>query len=126
MGVFLLYNLLDLAGRSLATSLPAPPPTLCLLLALARLGFIPVFLLCNLSPSNREVTSVLLTSDTALLVTHALFSLSSGYLTTTAMMTGPGLVGEQSRALAASVMVFCLVLGLLLGAATSYLWVKLL
>ena len=80
---------------------------------LCRIGFIPLFLMCNLAPENRNLTEVLLPSDTAFLTIHALFSVSSGmseklvyqkqrfetivvqnqpylgFLTNTAMIAGP-------------------------------------
>ena len=133
---------------------------------LCRIGFIPLFLMCNLAPENRNLTEVLLPSDTAFLTIHALFSVSSGmseklvyqkqrfetilvqnqpylgFLTNTAMIAGPKQVPknlsfiycwlyhqvdtEEEKTLAASILVFSLVFGLFLGAASSYLWVRLL
>jgi len=142
VGVFLLYNCLDLVGRTLATLFPPIPNKVALLLAIARIGFIPLFLMCNLAPENRSVTDVLFPSDAAFLTIHALFSVSSGFLTNTAMIAGPKQVpqnrsfrlmtaldqveGEEEKTLAASILVFSLVFGLFLGAASSYLWVRLL
>ena len=135
-----------------------------------RIGFIPLFLMCNLAPDNRSVTKVLLPSDSAFLSIHALFSLSSGlcpsghtyqnvrgsssFKVTTILGRFPDkhshdrraeagrcqiqrskfylitilhqVEGDEEKTLAASILVFSLVFGLFLGAASSYVWVRLL
>ena len=130
VGVFLLYNCLDFTGRLLAALLKWPKATktgglCCLTITVLRISFIPLLMFCNIQP--RKHTSAYFKSDAAFLSIHALFSLSSGYMTNINMMSGPCMVsGEENQSLAASMMVFMLVFGLFAGACFSYLWVLLL
>ena len=132
VGAFLLYNCCDFLGRTLAAYFKWPGPSktgglICLTISCLRIGFIPLLMFCNISPGNRVHTQVLFQSDTAFLTIHALFSLSSGYMTNINMMNAPSMVtGERGQSVAASIMVFMLVFGLFIGACFSYLWVSLL
>ena len=97
----------------------------CLIITILRISFIPLLMFCNIQP--RTHTTAYFKSDGAFLTIHALFSLSSGYMTNINMMNGPCMVsGEQNQSVAASMMVFMLVFGLFIGACFSYLWVMLL
>ena len=108
-----------------------PKPTgsgsnLCLLFSGLRFIFIPLLLLCNLSPDDRKVTEVLIESDRVFLLIHALMSVSSGYMVTITMINAPMMVEDRDRSVVGSLMVFMLVFGLLSGAALSFLWISLL
>ena len=130
VGAFLLYNCLDFTGRLLAAWLKWPKATkpgglICLIITSLRISFIPLLMFCNIQP--RTHTHAYFKTDSAFLTIHALFSLSSGYMTNINMMNGPCMVsGEQNQSVAASMMVFMLVFGLFMGACFSYLWVMLL
>ena len=63
VGCFLLFNIGDFVGRMLASVIQWPKANhmgsiIILGLALARVAFIPLFLFCNVAPSNRSVTDV--------------------------------------------------------------------
>ena len=96
------------------------------LFAVLRFIFIPLLLLCNLSPDDRKVTQVLIESDVFFLIIHALMSVSSGYMVTIAMINAPLMVEDKDKSVVGSLMVFMLVFGLLSGAALSFLWISLL
>ena len=81
VGVFFAFNFLDFIGRILAGFVKWPKPTesgsnLSLLLSVLRFIFVPVLLLCNLSPDDRKVTEVLFESNSVFLVIHALMSVT--------------------------------------------------
>ena len=131
VGVFFAFNFLDFVGRIVVGFLKWPKPTesganLCLLFAVSRFIFIPLLLLCNLSPEDRKVTEVLIESDVAFLLIHALMSVTSGYMVTVTMINAPLMVEDEDKSVVGSLMVFMLVFGLLGGAALSFLWISLL
>ncbi len=131
IGVFFAFNFLDFVGRIVVGFVKWPNPTesgsiLCLFLAVLRFIFIPLLLLCNLSPDDRKVTQVLIESDAFFLIIHALMSVSSGYSVTIAMINAPLMVEDKDKSVVGSLMVFMLVFGLLSGAALSFLWISLL
>lgn len=130
---FLLYNVFDYVGRITAGWFPFPTNEtrgggyIILLASLARVVFIPFFILCNASPSNRVVSSVLIHSDAVYGVGMVLFAWSGGHIGALCMMFGPKLLPDpEQQSIAASVMVACLVIGLAVGAALSSVCVMLL
>lgn len=67
---FLLYNVMDYAGKEVATLVQWPQPSRCgkvilLTMAVLRTAFIPLFMFCNLAPENRhtEVRSACVSDD---------------------------------------------------------------
>ena len=63
----MLFNFGDYIGKEIATRIQYPKPTkrgqvMLLVLSILRIVFIPLFILCNASPSNRstEVKSILI------------------------------------------------------------------
>ena len=100
---------------------------LTLLLATARLAFIPLLLFCNVSPDTRHVTQPYFKSDVVFIAINVLFSLSNGYIVNICMMSAPKMLCRpEEQAVAASHLVFAMVAGLLAGSAASRLWVLLL
>ena len=79
---FLGFTLGDFVGRLLLFLLPNHPitPMRALLLALLRLLFLPLFLLCNLAPSDRHLTPVIFHSDAVFIVLIIGFGVSNGFL----------------------------------------------
>ena len=67
--------------------------------------FLPLFLFCNIRPSDDNVTPVLLESDAAYLVVMILFSVSNGYLGSICMISAPQRVRGEEAATAANLMV---------------------
>jgi len=122
---FLLFNCGDYLGRILASWVRCPGQSLCgqnvtLCLSLARLVFIPCFMLCNAAPSVRNLPIVFHT-DADYYALMVMFSLSNGYLGNLCMMMGPKTseVKEEQEKIA-SLMVAVLVMGIGLGSALSY------
>lgn len=118
---FVLFNVGDYVGRFIAEIVQWPKPgkmgmILVTVASLSRLAFIPLFLFCNVTPNNRQVTSVLFHSDTAYIVVMALFSISNGYLANICMISAPQICIPEEQQTAASLMVALLGLGLGSGA----------
>ena len=90
-----------------------------------RFVFIPLFLYCNIRPTDRSITSVAFESDTAYIVIMMLFSISNGYVSSICMISGPQVVAGEEASTAANLMVACLGLGLGVGAFISNFLVKL-
>jgi len=132
VGCFLLFNVGDFVGRTLAGVIKINWAThfgsVCLLgLSLVKLAFVPLFLFCNAAPSNRSVTSVLIDSDAAYLIFMIIFSISNGYIGSVVMMFGPKMLQSgEDQGRAASLLVSFLVTGLAAGAFMSQLIVNLL
>jgi len=127
---FLLFNIGDYAGRFLAGLIQWPRPGklggyITLGMSLARFVFIPLFLMCNVRPGSREVTSVQFESDVAYIIIMALFSISNGYVGSICMISGPQVVRPEEAQTAASLMVALLGLGLGIGSFLSNFFVKL-
>lgn len=61
---------------------PASQGVLVLALSVARILFIPLFLICNVSPGSRHLTPILLDQDWHYIVIMFLFGTSNGYVTT--------------------------------------------
>jgi len=132
VGCFLLFNVGDFVGRTLAGVIKINWAThfgsVCLLgLSLVKLAFVPLFLFCNAAPSNRSVTYVLIDSDAAYLIFMIIFSISNGYIGSVVMMFGPKMLQSgEDQGRAASLLVSFLVTGLAAGAFMSQLVVNLL
>jgi len=130
VGCFLLFNIGDYLGRFLAEMIQLPKPSkvgsyVTLGLSLARFVFLPLFLFCNIAPTDRQVTWVAFESDVAYIIIMLLFSVSNGYVGSICMMSGPQMVRPEEAGTAASLMVAMLGLGLGSGAALSNIFVKL-
>jgi len=99
---FLTFNLCNVAGTAAAGFVQWPGDTSAdsqvtlLLLALFRLVFAPVFMLCNLAPQDR-VNSVVINHDLAFVLIMMAFSLSDGYINNMAMMFGPKAVRPKHQ-----------------------------
>nr|XP_057915174.1 equilibrative nucleoside transporter 1-like [Doryrhamphus excisus] len=119
---FLLFNVMDWAGRSLTAFCMWPGKDskwLPVLVAL-RVVFVPLFMLCNVQP--RHYLPVLFAHDAWYMVFMILFSFSNGYLASLCMCFGPKKVSQHEAETAGAIMAFFLSLGLALGAAFSFLF----
>ena len=122
--VFLLFNLGDLCGRMVCSSVKLFKkgskwiPILCV----ARVVFIPLFCLCNLQP--RTNLPVVFKSDVFPVLFNTLFSVSNGYFTSTCMVYGTELVEPSLTEMAGNTMQLFLILGSSLGAVVSVILVK--
>ncbi|XP_072772543.1 equilibrative nucleoside transporter 2-like [Nerophis lumbriciformis] len=122
---FIVFNAMDLLGRS-APSLAQWPPKDSWLFPAAiasRLVFVPLLMTCNIPHSK---LSVFFRHDAAFATIMALFAFSNGYLASLCMAYAPQLVRHKDCETAGSLMTFFLVLGLAIGASLSFLLVKLL
>ncbi|KAM3606195.1 uncharacterized protein V6R79_012308 [Siganus canaliculatus] len=119
---FLLFNLMDWAGRSLTAVCMWPGKDSLWLPALVglRLVFVPLFMLCNVQP--RENLPVLFYHDAWYIIFMILFSFSNGYLASLCMCFGPKKVAQHEAETAGAIMAFFLSLGLALGAAISFVF----
>lgn len=116
---FFFWNLGDLIGRTL----PALPslrlthkPRLLFLLALLRIGFIPLYMACNVGGRGAAIPSDLF----YLVVVQGLFGATSGYLGSSCMMGFGEYVEAEEREAAGGFMSLCLVAGLTVGSFLSF------
>jgi solute carrier family 29 (equilibrative nucleoside transporter), member 1/2/3 len=117
---FLFWNVGDLLGR-LAPVIPAlslaSRPRILFMLSLARIVFIPMYLLCNIHGRGARFSS-----DTFyLVVVQFLFGLSNGYIGSSCMMGFVEWVDIEEREAAGGFMSLCLVAGLTVGSLLSFL-----
>uniref|UniRef100_A0A8C5BCE4 Equilibrative nucleoside transporter 1-like n=1 Tax=Gadus morhua TaxID=8049 RepID=A0A8C5BCE4_GADMO len=117
---FLLFNLMDWAGRSLTAVCMWPGKDSLWLPVLVglRVVFVPLFMLCNVQP--RSYLPVLFGHDAWYILFIVLFSFSNGYLASLCMCFGPKKVAQHEAETAGAVMAFFLSLGLAMGAALSF------
>ncbi|KAL2271585.1 hypothetical protein VTJ83DRAFT_956 [Remersonia thermophila] len=118
---FFFWNLGDLAGRVLTAApwLSAPlrrRPKALFAVSLARWGFLPLYLLCNLHGNGAKVGG----DAFYLVVVQLLFGLTNGWLGSTTMMAAGEWVAEEERPAAGGFMSMCLVAGLAAGSVLSF------
>uniref|UniRef100_UPI00358FB833 equilibrative nucleoside transporter 3 isoform X2 n=1 Tax=Myxine glutinosa TaxID=7769 RepID=UPI00358FB833 len=124
--IFLLYNVADLVGRTVAgwVQWPSPHSHLLLALTLLRTVFIPLTLICHFDPRS-HLTANLLSSDIFPILISSTLGLSNGYLGSLALAYGPKAVPpELTEATGVALMVF-LACGLAAGSLFSVLLVYL-
>lgn len=117
---FLLFNMMDWAGRSLTAVCmwPGKDSIWLPVLVIARVVFVPLFVLCNVQP--RYYLPVVFAHDAWYIIFMILFSFSNGYLASLCMCFGPKKVSQHEAETAGAIMAFFLSLGLALGAALSF------
>ncbi|KAJ8387285.1 hypothetical protein AAFF_G00157810 [Aldrovandia affinis] len=117
---FLVFNVMDWAGRSLTAVCmwPGKDSRLLPILVVMRVVFVPLFMLCNVRP--RTFTPVVFEHDAWYILFMVLFAFSNGYLASLCMCFGPKKVPPHESETAGAVMAFFLSLGLALGAALSF------
>lgn len=117
---FLFWNSGDLLGR-LLTGIPAlrltRHPKLLLLFSIARIIFIPMYFLCNISGEGARIPSDFF----YLVVVQFLFGLTNGFVGSTCMMGAVDWVDAEEREAAGGFMGLCLVGGLTVGSLLSFL-----
>ncbi|CAL1577836.1 unnamed protein product [Knipowitschia caucasica] len=117
---FLLFNLMDWAGRSLTAVCmwPGKDSKLLPIFVILRIVFIPLFILCNVKP--RHHFPVLFLHDAWYITFMIFFAFSNGYLASLCMCFGPKKVAPHEAETAGAIMAFFLSLGLALGASVSF------
>lgn len=118
---FLLFNVMDWAGRSLTAVCmwPGKDSIWLPILVGLRVVFIPLFMLCNVQPRVISQT-VWFSHDAWYIIFMIIFSFSNGYLASLCMCFGPKKVSQHEAETAGAIMAFFLSLGLALGAAVSF------
>ena len=116
---FLFWNVGDLLGRMgpalPAIRLTAYPKTL-FLLSVARVVFIPLYLMCNVGGKGAALSSDFF----YLVIVQLLFGVTNGYLGSSCMMGFVEWVDEEEAAAAGGFMSLCLVGGLTVGSFMSF------
>ncbi|XP_040033875.2 equilibrative nucleoside transporter 1 [Gasterosteus aculeatus] len=117
---FLLFNLMDWAGRSLTAVCMWPGKDSVWLPVMVglRVVFVPLFMLCNVQP--RRHLPVWFAHDALYIIFMIVFAFSNGYLASLCMCFGPKKVPPHEAETAGAIMAFFLSLGLALGAAVSF------
>ena len=121
--LFVIFNLMDLVGRTAAGFVQIIPRKLLPVFAIARVCFVPLFLLCNIRDSNLDVHSKpVFDSDLYPIIFMVTMALSNGYLSTLAMIYGPQQINPQSSdgEIAGAVMILSLTFGLASGTLLAY------
>ncbi|KAF3033874.1 hypothetical protein E8E12_001582 [Didymella heteroderae] len=116
---FLFWNVGDLLGR-MGPALPAirltAYPKVLFLLSVARVAFIPLYLLCNVGGKGATVSSDFF----YLVVVQLLFGVTNGYLGSSCMMGFVEWVDAEEAEAAGGFMSLCLVGGLTVGSFMSF------
>ena len=115
---FLMWNAGDLLGR-MSTIIPFSlrrRPSALFVVGLARIAFLPLYMLCNIRGAGAVVNSDLF----YLFFVQFLFGLSNGWLGSNAMMAAGEWVAEGEREATGGFMGLCLVAGLAAGSLLSF------
>ncbi|VIO95415.1 Uncharacterized protein BM_BM3877 [Brugia malayi] len=121
LACFLLFNCGDAFGRLVVNFCRLKEKAL-IMLSFLRLLAIPVLFFCNINPRYHSVT--LFRSDEVFISTMLLFSISNGFLFTTATINATSKVHAELRELAGSMFGFMAVISTLCGSLIGLLLVK--
>ncbi|KAI1333778.1 nucleoside transporter-domain-containing protein [Xylariaceae sp. FL0016] len=114
---FLFWNLGDLGGRLVALKLPLRDrPAVLFTLSVARVVFLPLYLLCNIHGRGAMVSSDIF----YLVVVQLPFGLTNGWISSNCMMAAGEWVDESEREASGGFMGLCLVAGLAFGSLLSF------
>lgn len=119
---FLIFNIGDWCGRIIAgiVQIVAEKNKFLVVLCLARVVFIPLFLMCNYNPTSGRLLPYVFNHDFYPIIFNILFSVSNGYFGSLCMMHGPKLVAIEYAETAGTMMSLFLQLGLTMGACLSF------
>ncbi|GFV89359.1 equilibrative nucleoside transporter 3 [Trichonephila clavipes] len=123
---FLMFNTSDFCGRIVGGWVPIPHSKRMQLLVLCalRVIFFPLFMLCNLQP--RYHLPVFLSSDIYYISFMTALGFTNGYFIAVAMVVGIKSVNPMLQELAGIILSTFLGGGLMIGALTSYICIKIL
>ncbi|MGH0163231.1 UNVERIFIED_CONTAM: hypothetical protein FKN15_063801 [Acipenser sinensis] len=99
---------------------PGKDSLLLPIMVVARVVFVPLFMLCNVQP--RENLPVFFSHDMWYIIFMILFAFSNGYLASLCMCFGPKKVASHEAETTGAIMAFFLSLGLALGASVSFMF----
>ncbi|CAJ0604551.1 unnamed protein product [Cylicocyclus nassatus] len=114
--VFLVFNIMALSGSTTANFIQIPGPRTLFYFVLARLLFIPYFMLCNYNVDDR-VMPVIFENEWFFIIGHAILSYTNGYFSSLAMMYAPRIVPSPLAKTAGMLASLFLLSGILLGVA---------
>ncbi|XP_012816512.1 equilibrative nucleoside transporter 2 isoform X1 [Xenopus tropicalis] len=119
---FLIFNVMDWAGRSLTsyTLWPGPDCKFLPLIVSCRFVFIPAFMLCNIS--DKSYLPIVFGNDAWFIIFMILFSFTNGYFVSLSMCLAPKKVLAHESETTGAIMTFFLALGLSVGAGLSFLF----
>ncbi|MCJ1315319.1 hypothetical protein MMC15_000636 [Xylographa vitiligo] len=120
---FLVWNIGDLAGRLLTLSTKLNMvlyPRFIFVLSVLRVGFVPLYLLCNIRGRGAIVQSDVF----YLFAIQFLFGITNGFIGSTCMMGASEWVDHDEREAAGGFMGLMLVWGLTIGSLLSFLAAK--
>ncbi|KAK7103272.1 hypothetical protein V1264_018205 [Littorina saxatilis] len=125
---FFIFNICDFIGRSATSWIKLPrngQGGWLIFCALLRIGFLPLFMMCNIHPDKRKYLPVELADDVWPIVLNIALGLSNGYIGTLSMLYGPNNVELDQAEGAGMVMTFGMTLGLASGSVISLLLISL-
>mmetsp|Transcript_20644 Transcript_20644/g.44946 ORF Transcript_20644/g.44946 Transcript_20644/m.44946 type:complete len:664 (-) Transcript_20644:224-2215(-) len=126
---FVFFNIGDLLGRLISGYIPVDRiqdlSRKLVFGAMLRVGFLPLFILCN--TTTGKDSEMVVRNDFFSLLVQLLFALSNGLLVSTAFMFSPRLVGSTStiQERASEIMTFSVFFGLLSGSFLAFPFVQL-
>lgn len=121
--LFLVFNVFDFIGRILTAILPPLWDSQNIWTgALSRLLLIPLFICCDIENTQWVV---LFANDFWPIFFIAVLGLSNGYLVNLSMILGPASVAPEDAALAGTIMLVFLTLGVVSGSMISFLVISL-
>jgi equilibrative nucleoside transporter 1/2/3 len=114
---FLLWNMGDLLGRILCgwPRLTTTNPMVLVVLAIARVLFIPLYFMCNIRGQGADIES-----DSFYWLVQLVFGFTNGWIGSNCMMAAPSFVDENEMEASGSFMGLCLVVGLACGSVLSF------
>ncbi|EYC30935.1 hypothetical protein Y032_0004g1858 [Ancylostoma ceylanicum] len=113
---FLVFNFFAAVGSTTANFIQFPGPRLLIFPVLARLLFIPFFMLCNYNVDDR-VMPVWFKNEWFFIIGNVIMALSSGYFSSLGMMYAPRVVPSSMSKTAGMAAALCLVTGIMAGVA---------
>ncbi|WKY03307.1 hypothetical protein Q1695_004784 [Nippostrongylus brasiliensis] len=111
---FLNFNLLAAIGSTTANFVQIPQPKWLIYPVVARLLFIPYFMLCNYNAEDRKMP-VVFANEWFFIIGNAFMAFTSGYFSSLGMMYAPRVVPSQLSKTAGMAAALCLVTGIMCG-----------
>jgi equilibrative nucleoside transporter 1/2/3 len=115
---FLIWNTGDLLGRISCgwEMFTVKSPHMLAIMSLARIVFIPLYFMCNISGKGADVES-----DLFYMLVQLGFGFTNGWIGSNCMMLAPAYVDEDEKEACGGFMGLCLVFGLAVGSFLSFL-----
>jgi equilibrative nucleoside transporter 1/2/3 len=118
---FLLFPTFQAVGNFLAQKIRRPGPNYITIFAFLRFLFIPLFLICNYNPNERQ-WPVIIQNDWIYIIIAISMALSSGYLSSLSFMYCPQCVEPEFSSTAGMMASLTKTLGILAGINSSLLY----